>query len=146
MNYEDRLMVGYRYYDTKNIEPEFLLWIRLELHKLYLQPGQNQNERGGDRSKTSRQKFKARDGTEVVQIYLKPPHPSEERPSRIEGFQKDLLENRPVGGGHLHTQTKGFLLIRSRFAILDWPSLATLRVSGCLIFTRYPREEYCTIP
>lgn len=87
--YKEGLLVGYRWFDTKAIEPLFSFGYGLS----YTTFGySNVVEKNGhvfvDVKNTG-----ARDGAEVVQLYVEPVKPSVERPVReLKGFAKAILK------------------------------------------------------
>lgn len=141
VNYKEGVFVGYRYFDTKKVEPQFpfgfgLSYTTFAFHHL-------QVIRVGDKVKVS---FDAtntggRAGSEVAQIYVAPPSDAVMRPSHeLKGFQKIYL---PPGG----TQTVTVELDRQAFAYFneaknDWlvlPGKYQIQVgdcSRCLSLTR----------
>lgn len=81
VNYEEKLMVGYRYYDTKQVEPEFafgygLSYTDFQYSKLKLLKGNNHTVN----CRVCVKNTGKTDGAEVVQLYVKPLNPSVERP------------------------------------------------------------------
>jgi beta-glucosidase len=91
--YKEGLMVGYRYFDSRNIEPEFPFGFGLsyttfafdDLHVAALHTNATVNvsvKNTGDR-----------DGLATVQFYVKPLHPSVPRPMHeLKAFQKVLVK------------------------------------------------------
>jgi beta-glucosidase len=94
VNYTDSLMVGYRYYDTKNIEPEFPFGFGLSYTKF--QYGKLTTYKTGKTIKgeiTIRNSGKM-DGSEIAQIYIKPLNSSVSRPvHELKGFKKVFIRS-----------------------------------------------------
>lgn len=92
VNYEDGIMVGYRYFDTRSIEPQYafgygLSYTTFSYGKLHL-------SKNGDtiRGRIEIRNTGARDGAETVQIYVRPEHPSVTRPvHELKAFEKVYL-------------------------------------------------------
>jgi beta-glucosidase len=95
--YKEGLLVGYRWYDTKDIEPEFpfgfgLSYTTFEYSNLKLVPGQDTNgpvvAAEFDIANTG-----ARTGAEVAELYIHQDHPSLSRPLKeLKGFKKISLK------------------------------------------------------
>lgn len=96
VTYAEGLLVGYRWYDTKNIEPLFpfghgLSYTTFKYSNLKLLPGDGTNEmitaqfeieNTGDRA-----------GAEVAQLYVHQNHPGLPRPEKeLKGFEKVFLK------------------------------------------------------
>jgi beta-glucosidase len=87
--YTDSLMVGYRYYDTKNIQPEFpfgfgLSYTTFAYGKVKLKKTGNSVTGTIQITNTGN-----RDGAEVVQVYVKPLNPAVFRPlHELKAFRK----------------------------------------------------------
>ncbi|MDP4276076.1 MAG: glycoside hydrolase family 3 C-terminal domain-containing protein [Bacteroidota bacterium] len=94
VNYEEKLMVGYRYYDTKQVEPEFafgygLSYTDFTYKKMKLKKGKDHTVQGTVLVKNTGK----RDGSEVVQIYVKPLAPSVDRPTHeLKAFKKVFVK------------------------------------------------------
>jgi beta-glucosidase len=120
VDYAEGIFVGYRYYDTENIEPEFpfgfgLSYTRFEYSGLKLTPSQTANEKPVDVSLTIRNTG-SRAGAEVVQLYVHDGHSRIDRPEReLKGFRR--VELRPG-----ETRTVHFTLDRS--ALSYWSTAA----------------------
>jgi beta-glucosidase len=111
VNYAEGIYVGYRYYDTKNVEPQFpfgfgLSYTTFEYSDLKVTPGQS----SGNELANVSLKVKntgARAGTEVVQLYVHDGHTKIDRPVReLKGFKRVELK---AG----ETKTVGFTLDRA---------------------------------
>ncbi len=117
VRYEEGLLVGYRWFDTKNIEPLFpfgygLSYTRFEYSDLRLTPVKD----GKDGSLTAEFEIKnagSRDGAEVVQLYVQDLKPRLQRPVKeLKAFRKVFLK---AG----ENQTVSISLDRSAFAFYD---------------------------
>lgn len=116
VRYEEGLLVGYRWFDTKQIEPQFpfghgLSYTTFGYSGLKLVPA-------ADRENVATVELEVtntggRDGSEVVQVYVHQAHPSGPRPAReLKGFRKIALN---VG----EKQTVSIPLGREAFAFYD---------------------------
>ena len=95
--YKEGLLVGYRWFDAKNIEPLFpfgygLSYTTFEYSNLKLVPGRGENgpevTAQFDIANTG-----SRDGAEVAELYIHPDHPSVSRPPKeLKGFKKIFLK------------------------------------------------------
>jgi beta-glucosidase len=93
VNYAEGNYVGYRYYDTKNVEPQFpfgfgLSYTTFEYSDLKVTPGKVPgNQPVGVSLKVKN--MGARAGTEVVELYLHDGHSKIDRPvHELKGFQR----------------------------------------------------------
>jgi beta-glucosidase len=92
--FNDSLMVGYRYYDTKNVEPQFpfgygLSYTTFQYSGLNVQNVGEGKVQGSVKVKNTGK----RDGDEVVQVYVKPVNPSVFRPAHeLKFFKKITLK------------------------------------------------------
>jgi beta-glucosidase len=98
VNYTDSLMVGYRYYDTKKIEPEFpfgygLSYTRFKYQKLKVNI--KSKVVSGSILLTNSGNY---NGAEVVQVYLRPLHPNVYRPVHELKFFKKIKINKGQTG------------------------------------------------
>lgn len=89
--FTDSLMVGYRYYDTKNVKPEFpfgygLSYTKFDYSNLTVD---NDGENAVKGSVTVKNSGKV-DGKEVVQVYVRPVNPSVFRPAHELKFFKKV--------------------------------------------------------
>jgi beta-glucosidase len=93
VHYNEGVLVGYRYFDTKEVEPQFpfgfgLSYTDFEYGDLQVAPD-------GDKVKVS---FKVTNrgkvpGAEVAQLYVGPPEGTPDRPAQeLRGFRKVLLQ------------------------------------------------------
>jgi beta-glucosidase len=111
VNYAEGIYVGYRYYDTKNVEPQFpfgfgLSYTTFEYSDLKVTPSQSSgNELANVSLKVKNTGTRA--GSEVVQLYVHDGHSKIDRPVReLKGFKR--VELKPG-----ETKTVGFTLDRS---------------------------------
>ncbi len=95
--YDEGVLVGYRWYDTKGIEPQFafghgLSYTTFEYGDLRL--GGKTMRRGGRITvKVNVRNSGSRNGAEIVQLYIADPEASVERPSKeLKGFEKVYLK------------------------------------------------------
>lgn len=111
--YSEGLLVGYRWFDTKGIEPLFPFGHGLSYTSFgYANP---RVTAAGDSwsAQVDLTNSGARDGAEVVQVYVEPVRPKVMRPTReLKGFQKVLLK---AG----ERKTLSFLLEGRAFAYYD---------------------------
>jgi beta-glucosidase len=95
-HYEEGLLVGYRWFDTKNIEPLFpfghgLSYTHFDYSALNIVTPNNASEPPAIIT-ANIANTGARDGSEVVQVYIHPDHPSVPRPDKeLKGFQKVFI-------------------------------------------------------
>jgi len=93
VNYKDDIYVGYRYYDTYQIEPQFafghgLSYTNFEFSSLNIQAGNNQATVSFTVKNTGKMA-----GAEVAQVYVKQVKSSLPRPEKeLKGFSKIFLE------------------------------------------------------
>jgi beta-glucosidase len=116
VTYAEGLLVGYRWFDTKNIEPQFpfgfgLSYTTFEYSNLKLVAGDGTNE-----IVTAQFEIKntgARDGAEVAQLYVHEKNPGRPRPEKeLKGFKKVFLK---AG----ETQTVTVAMNRGAFSAYD---------------------------
>ena len=94
VRYEEGLLVGYRWFDTKNVEPLFpfgygLSYTRFDYTDLRLQPTGN----GAVAAEFTVTNVGARDGAEVAQLYVEELKPRLQRPLKeLKGFSKVFLK------------------------------------------------------
>ncbi len=96
VNYAEGIYVGYRYYDTKNVEPEFPFGFGLSFTKF------DYSDLKTSATKKSDQKWDvsanirnsgSRSGAEVVELYVHDGHSKIDRPVReLKGFQRVELQ------------------------------------------------------
>ncbi|PQV64306.1 beta-glucosidase [Abditibacterium utsteinense] len=93
VNYQDKLMVGYRYYDTKNVEPQFPFGYGLSYASFSFSPLKAIQKKGSIALNLAVKNTAKRDGMETVQIYVRPLKPSVSRPAHeLKAFQKISLK------------------------------------------------------
>ena len=103
VNYAEGIYVGYRYFDTKNVEPLFpfgfgLSYTNFEYSDLKLTPFMNDDERTRSWTHFTMVSLKVknigtRDGSEVVQLYVHAGHSKIDRPAHeLKGFQRVVLK------------------------------------------------------
>lgn len=113
MNYAEGIYVGYRYYDTKNVEPQFpfgfgLSYTRFDYSGLTVKPGSG----AGNVAEVSLKVRNAgeRAGAEVVELYVHDGHSKIDRPvHELKGFSR--VELKPG-----ETKTVDFTLDRAAFS------------------------------
>jgi beta-glucosidase len=116
VSYAEGLLVGYRWFDTKNIEPQFpfgfgLSYTTFQYSNLKLIPGDGTDE-------TVTAQFEIQNtgkvaGAEVAQLYVHEKNPALPRPEKeLKGFKKILLQPG-------EKQTVSIPLARSTFAYYD---------------------------
>lgn len=111
--YSDSLMVGYRYYDTKNVTPQFPFGYGLSYSKFSYGPltvRKNGDQITGHFRLSNVSKV---DGAEVVQVYVHPVDPSISRPVHELKYFKKVF----VGAGK--TTDVDFSLPASAFSYYD---------------------------
>ena len=96
VRYEEGLLVGYRWFDTKNIEPLFpfgygLSYTRFEYSSLRLKPADDEKS-GVAMAEFEVKNVGSRDGAEVAQLYVQEVKPRLQRPLKeLKGFKKVFL-------------------------------------------------------
>lgn len=96
VTYTEGLLVGYRWFDTKNIEPQFpfgygLSYTTFKYSDLKLLPGDGTNTLVTAQFEI--ENTGARDGAEVAQLYVHQNHPGLPRPEKeLKGFKKVFLK------------------------------------------------------
>jgi len=117
VRYEEGLLVGYRWFDTKNIEPLFpfgygLSYTRFEYSNLRLKPAADEKS-GLVSAEFEVKNVGSRDGAEVAQLYVQDVKPRLPRPVKeLKGFTKVFLK----AGDQ---QTISILLDARAFAFYD---------------------------
>jgi beta-glucosidase len=115
VKYDEGLLVGYRYYDTKNVEPLFpfgygLSYTTFEYSNAKVTPGTDKTVATVE---CDVKNTGSRDGAEVVQLYVHQENPALPRPEKeLKGFRKIMLK---AG----ETKTVQIPLDRSAFAYYD---------------------------
>ncbi|MBL4674800.1 MAG: glycoside hydrolase family 3 C-terminal domain-containing protein [Mucilaginibacter sp.] len=93
VNYTDSLMVGYRYYDTKNVAPQFPFGYGLSYTSFKYSKLQIAKINGIVHAKLDVTNTGSRDGADVVQLYVKPVNSKVVRPvHELKGFKKIMLK------------------------------------------------------
>ncbi len=93
VNYGEKLMVGYRYYDTINVEPQFPFGYGLSYTRFSFGSLRASQKNGRVFLNISVKNTGKRDGMETVQIYVRPLKPSVSRPvHELKAFQKIFLK------------------------------------------------------
>ena len=139
VHYEEGLLVGYRWFDTNDIEPLFpfghgLSYTRFEYSNLRL----GQNAADFDVVNTGE-----REGGEVAQIYVHHAHPRLSRPEKeLKGFSKIFLKpgerqrvSIPLGQESLafyDPEQRGWVAEPGEFTILVGSSSRDIRLQGTL--------------
>jgi beta-glucosidase len=117
VRYEEGLLVGYRWFDTRKIEPLFpfgfgLSYTRFEYSNLRLIPGKDARD-SVVTAEFDVQNVGTRAGAEVAQLYVQDEKPRLPRPVKeLKGFRKILLK---AG----EKQTVSISLDRGAFAFYD---------------------------
>jgi len=98
VNYTDSLLVGYRYYDSKNVEPQFpfgygLSYTTFKYDNLHIQS--NRSTVSGSFSIKNTGNY---NGAEVAEIYVRPLHPSVYRPVHELKYFKRITVNKSESG------------------------------------------------
>ena len=98
VNYTDSLLVGYRYYDSKHVEPQFpfgygLSYTTFKYYNLHI--NSNRNTVSGSFSIKNTGNY---NGAEVAELYVKPLHPSVYRPVHELKFFKKITVNKNESG------------------------------------------------
>jgi beta-glucosidase len=115
VRYEEGLLVGYRWFDTKNVEPLYpfgfgLSYTKFEYSNLRLLPGEKD---GVLTAEFDLKNSGTRDGAEVAQVYVQDLKPRLPRPMKeLKGFSKVFLK-----AGEL--KRVSIPLNRSSFAFYD---------------------------
>ena len=93
VDYKEKLMVGYRYYDTRNVAPQFPFGYGLSYTAFSFGPLHAVRKNGRVALNVIVKNTGARDGVETVQIYVRPLKPSVSRPAHeLKAFQKISLK------------------------------------------------------
>jgi len=98
VNYTDSLLVGYRYYDSKNVEPQFsfgygLSYTTFKYDNLHIHTIRNTVSGSFSIKNTGNY-----NGAEVAEIYIKPLHPSVYRPVHELKFFKKITVRKNESG------------------------------------------------
>ena len=93
VDYKEKLLVGYRYYDTRNVAPQFPFGYGLSYTTFSFGPLHAIQKYGSVPVNLTVKNTGARDGIETVQIYVRPLRPSVSRPAHeLKAFQKIALK------------------------------------------------------
>jgi beta-glucosidase len=117
VHYDEGLLVGYRYFDTTNIEPLFpfghgLSYTQFAYSNLKITPSTSSDNQVAT-VECDVQNTGSRDGAEVIQLYVHQEKPALPRPAKeLKGFRKIMLK---AG----ETKTIQIRLDRSAFAYYD---------------------------
>jgi beta-glucosidase len=122
--YSEGLKVGYRWYDSQNIQPLFpfgygLSYTTFALRKLQVKPSGS-----GVRVSVNVTNTGSRDGAEVPQVYVAMPASTGEPPKRLAGFEKVSLKPG-------QTKTATVTLGRRAFSYWDTLTGAWVASPGC---------------
>ena len=114
VRYEEGLLVGYRWFEAKEIEPLFAFGHGLSYTTFeYSNPLRKETGDGQVTIEFTVKNTGARDGAEITQVYVEPMKPRLERPLKeLKGFRKVFLK---AG----ESQTVSIRLERSAFAFYD---------------------------
>ena len=92
VNYEEELMVGYRYFDTQEVEPQFPFGYGLSYTTFRYGRLRVSEKNGKVRGRIEIRNTGDRDGSQTVQIYVRPERPSVTRPvHELKAFEKLFL-------------------------------------------------------
>ena len=142
--YKEGLLVGYRWYDTKDIKPLFPFGYGLSYtHFKYSDLKLAQN---GDAKNSATVEFDLantgkRAGAEVAQIYVQPVHPGVSRPVKeLKGFKKVFLQPGekqtvsvaldPSAFAYYDVDKKGWVAEKGEYKILAGSSSRDIRLDG----------------
>ena len=93
MNYAEGIYVGYRYFDTKNVEPLFPFGFGLSYTNFAYSDLKTASSGGSFTVSLKVRNTGSRDGAEVVQLYVHDGHSKIDRPLReLKGFQRVALK------------------------------------------------------
>ena len=138
--YEEGLLVGYRWFDSKNIEPLFpfgygMSYTRFEYSNLRVTQAKD-NRDGVMTAEFEIKNAGSRDGGEIAQLYVKDIKPRLARPDKeLKGFRKVFLK---AG----ESQTVSIPLDRTSFAFYDPERRAWAGKKGTSRFWLVPRRGY----
>jgi beta-glucosidase len=151
VRYEEGLLVGYRWFDTRKIEPLFpfgygLSYTRFEYSNLRLIPGKDAKNQVLT-AEFDVQNVGSRAGAEVAQLYIQDEKPRLPRPVKeLKGFRKILLKagekqtvSIPLDRGAFafyDPEQHGWVAEKGRFKILIGSSSRDLRLDGDYLLTQ----------
>jgi len=94
VHYTDSLMVGYRYYDTKKVTPEFPFGFGLSYTKFNYEKLKTQKIGNAIKGMVTIRNSGKMDGSEIVQIYVQPVNPGVFRPvHELKSFKKVFIRS-----------------------------------------------------
>lgn len=141
VHYNEGILVGYRYFDTRKVEPQFpfghgLSYTSFLYENLQLVKGDNQSAT----ATVTVRNTGSRPGAEVVQLYVKDLECSVERPDKeLKGFQKvmlqpgeskDIIITLPVDAFRFFDEKKmGWVLEPGKFQIMAGSSSRDIRLT-----------------
>jgi beta-glucosidase len=109
VNYQDGLMVGYRYYDTKHAEPQFPFGYGLSYTTFSFGKLTAAKAKGAISVKLPVKNTGTREGKETVQIYIRPLKPSVSRPiHELKAFTKIALKPGQAGQAAFQLKADAF--------------------------------------
>jgi beta-glucosidase len=155
VTYAEGLLVGYRWFDTKNIEPQFpfgfgLSYTEFKYSNLKLVPGDGAQEMVT--AEFDVQNTGSRAGAEVAQVYVSQKNPSLPRPLKeLKGFKKVFLQpgetqtvSIPLNHGAFafyDPARSGWVAERGDFEILAGSSSRDLRLKDTFTFAQTSVEK-----
>lgn len=93
VNYNEGILVGYRYFDTRNVEPQFPFGFGLSYSKFAYSGLTVLRAAHGFDVSVSVKNTSSRAGADVVQLYVEPPKSAVARPiHELHGFQRMYLD------------------------------------------------------
>ena len=120
MDYAEGIYVGYRYFDTKNVEPQFpfgfgLSYTTFEYSDLKVTPSATNSgsaKAGATVVTVNVKNTGTRDGAEVVELYVHDGHSKIDRPVReLKGFQRVELKAGEIKPVQFHAGPRRALLL-----------------------------------
>jgi len=142
--YQEGLLVGYRWYDTKDIKPLFpfghgLSYTHFKYSNLHL--AQNGDAKNPVTVEFELANTGGRAGAEVAQIYVQPVHPGVSRPLKeLKGFKKVFLQPgekqmvsitlNPNAFAYYDVDKKGWVAEKGEYKILVGSSSHDIRLDG----------------
>lgn len=112
VNYEEELMVGYRYFDTQEVEPQFPFGYGLSYTTFRYGRLRVSEKNSKVRGRIEIRNTGDRDGSQTVQIYVRPERPSVTRPvHELKAFEKLFLRAWGTPARWSHPSGAGILLL-----------------------------------
>ena len=109
VDYKEKLLVGYRYYDTRNVEPQFPFGYGLSYTAFAFGPLHAARKNGRVAVNVTVKNTGPRDGIETVQLYVRPLKPSVSRPvHELKAFGKISLKAGQAGRVNLTLDAAAF--------------------------------------